>query len=354
MSTNLVLTPLVREYVRNQGANKMHMSHRNLFLRNLGRTTVATLFAAAATISLHAQQPAALTASPSLNLQAALKQPSDLFALSALSSPELGYSSSAGAAETATAEDYSFSKSEDSQPPPRRRRYGRPNYNDRMHNADGSSKFAAVVGAGLTVPVGNVATKYLNTSWKFQGGVGYNVSRKLGVMFQFDWDNFGVPGNIITSQYYLYNSQGYVDGNGNPVDFTGLDAHTHIWSFTLNPTFTFYDSDKLGAYAVVGGGFYHKVTNFTVPTIGVGYDYYYGPYQYQTNQSFDSYVSNAPGANGGLGITYKLSRFSNQKIFAEVRYVHTFNSARTPSSTNFFPGNASTSDYLPITVGLRF
>jgi hypothetical protein len=223
-----------------------------------------------------------------------------------------------------------------------------------MHNSDGSSKFAAVVGAGLTAPVGDVTTKYLNTSWKFQGGVGYNLNKKFGVMAQFDWDNFGLPGNLLASQQSYYNSLGFTDNTGAPIDFSGFDGHTHIWSFTLNPTFTFYDSEKLGAYAVVGGGFYHKVTNFTLPTTAIGYSYYYGYYQYTANQSFDQYTSNAPGANGGIGLTYKLSRFSNQKLFAEVRYVHTFNSARAGSYTNLFPGNASTSDYLPITFGLRF
>jgi len=40
----------------------------------------------------------------------------------------------------------------------------------------------------------------------------------------------------------------------------------------------------VGAYAVLGGGFYHKVTNFTVPTIGTYCDYYYGCYQYQATR----------------------------------------------------------------------
>lgn len=327
----------------------MQKSHRSPVLRYIGRSALATVVAAASALTVHAQQPAALAATtPALNLQAALKLPADL------SSSDLGYSSSAGASETAAAEGFSFAKTEDAaQPPPRRRRYGRPNYNDRMHNGDGSNKFAAVVGAGFNIPSGD-SGNYLNTSWRFQGGVGYNASRKFGVMAQFDWDNFGLPGNVITQQYNLYTAQQYVDSNNQPIDFSGIDGHTHIWSLTLNPTFTFYDSDKVGAYAVVGGGFYHKVTNFTLPVTGLGYSPYYGYYQYQANQSFDQYVSNSAGANGGVGVTYKLSRFSNQKLFAEVRYVHTFNESRPASSTNFYPGNSATSNYLPITVGLRF
>ena len=332
----------------------MHMPHRNPSLRNLGRSAVATLLVAAASVTLHAQGAATPANVPSLKLGNSFAQPFNLAALS--SAPDLGYSSSAGTAETAAATDFSFATSEETQPPPRRRRYGRPNYNDRMHNADGSNKFAAVVGAGLTIPSGNVSN-FLNTSWKFQGGVGYNASKKFGVMAQFDWDNFGLPGNVINTQYNLYSNQGYTDGNGNPISFAGLDGHTHIWSLTLNPTFTFYDTDKVGAYAVVGGGFYHKVTNFTIPETSLGYSPFYGYYQYTANQSFDAYTSNAVGVNGGVGLTYKFSRFSQQKFFAEVRYVHTFNSYRSAAAaplTNFYPANSLATDYLPITVGLRF
>ena len=115
---------------------------------------------------------------------------------------------------------------------------------------------------------------------------------------------------------------------------------------------------------MVGGGFYHKVTNFTVPTVGTYCDYYYGCYQYEADQVVDHYTSNAPGATGGIGLTYKFSRWSNERLFAEARYVHTFNQARladptyTQSSTgtynNFYPPNSNETSYIPITFGIRF
>ncbi len=248
------------------------------------------------------------------------------------------------------------------QPPPRRRRYGRPNYNDRFHNADGSNRLAFVAGVGLNVPVGGATSNYLSTNFRFEVGGGINLSKKLAVIAQFDYDRFGVPGSILRHQLDLYNSLGFVDSTGTAVDFTGLDGNAHIWSFSLNPTFNFYQSEKLGAYAVVGGGFYHKVTNFTLPQIGQSYSYYYGPYEYTYNQNIDSYTSNAPGVTGGLGVTYKFSRFANQRFFAEARYVHTFNQFRAgdPSFSgsgtpyNLYPANSNENTYLPITVGLRF
>ena len=249
------------------------------------------------------------------------------------------------------------------QPPPyRRRRYGRPSYSDKLHNADGSNKIAAVVGGGFNVPVGSASSDYLKLSWRFEGGVGYNLSRKFGVMAQFDWDNFGLPGAVLANQQALYSALDPTDAQAGA--FQGLDGHSHIWSLTLNPTFNFYQTDSIGAYAVVGGGFYHKVTDFTLPTTGTAFDPYYGYYQYTANQTFDSYTSNAAGVTGGVGVTYKFSRFANEKFFAEARFVHTFNQARaadpfaagtsTGTSYNFYPPNSNETSYLPVTVGIRF
>lgn len=332
-------------------------------LRLVIQSAVCAAAAAPFGAALYAQQPAPVApAQPTLNLDfhAALNAPASL--------PSAPGSSSSAIDDGAAAPAASFAGDPGgaaAQPPPyRRRRYGRPSYSDRFHNSDGSNRLAFVVGGGFNAPVTDQSTNYLKTSWRFEGGAGINFSRKLGVLFQFDWDQFGLPGSVLTSQRNLYNSFGFVDSTNTPVDFSGLDGHSHIWSFTLNPTLTFYQSDKVGAYAVVGGGFYHKVTSFTLPAIGVAYDYFYGPYEYQTSQNFDSYVSNAPGVTGGIGVTYKFSRFANQKFFAEARYVHTFNQVRfgdpTASGTttgtpyNYYPPNSNETSYIPITFGIRF
>ena len=246
------------------------------------------------------------------------------------------------------------------QPPPRRR-YGRPRYTDRMHNADGSSKIAFMAGAGLTVPAGTASRNLLSTSYKFQGGVGINFNKEAALLLQVDYDHFGLPGSLINSQRAFYQTLGFFSqdpttGATIPVDFSGLAGSTHIWSMTLNPTFNFYQGDTFGAYAVVGGGFYHKVTNFTLPQQQQGFNYYYGQYSYTANSTFDHYTSNSAGLNGGIGFTYKPSRFASQRLYAEARFVHTFDSAATQGQRHydFFPANHTASNYIPITVGLRF
>ena len=146
-----------------------------------------------------------------------------------------------------------------------------------------------------------------------------------------------------------------------------IDGNAHVWSFTLNPVYNIYSGQGLGAYVVGGVGFYHKASNFTTPATGVGYDPYYGYYQYQANQPIDQHFSNAAGFNGGFGLTFKPSRFANERLYAEVRYHYMVNSLRTgitlqnvnnaPASTDFndlYPQNSHRTAYIPVKVGIRF
>ena len=340
----------------------MHSSFfRTSLVSGISRVAAVAVLSSCAA-GVHAQQAAPVAASPTLDLshpvlslQAALNAPPNV--TSSLASDSASSSSSSASADLPADPG---SPTSDLQPPPRQRRYGRPNYSDKYRNADGSNRLAFVVGGGFNSPVGSASSNYLNVGYRFEGGVGVNFNKKASVIAQFDYDHFGIPSGVLANQANLYNS---IDGTGtNP--YTGLGGSSHIWSFTLNPTYNFYQSDSLGAYVVVGGGFYHKVTNFTVPTTGEYCDYYYGCYTYQVNQVVDHYTSNAPGATGGVGVTYKFSRWSNERLFAEARYVHTFNQARLadPAYTgnsagtynNFYPPNSNETSYIPITFGLRF
>ena len=133
-----------------------------------------------------------------------------------------------------------------------------------------------------------------------------------------------------------------------------------MWSFSLDPTYTFWQNDKHGAYVIGGVGFYHKITTFTIPSIATYCSPFYGCYPYQANQPIDSYTSNAPGLNVGLGYTYKPSRYSRAQFYAEARYVYTFNSPRafdvsgTTPYFNAFPQNSAQTSYIPIKFGIRF
>ena len=249
------------------------------------------------------------------------------------------------------------------QPPPRR--YGRPNFSDKTSNPDGSAKYTFLGGIGVPLPVGDTHI-YETPSYGYQFGAGRNFDKNFGVLLQFDYDHFGLQAATLNNQTYVYGillgcTQSQIAA-GSCV--TGLDGNNHVWSFTLNPTFTLAAPGPWDAYAVVGGGFYHKVTNFTQPTTQEACSIY-GCGYFTVSSNIDHYTSNAFGLNGGLGVTLKLSRFSNLRLYLEARYVLVLdqqragvtpaNAASAPASaTNFYPANSNRTTYIPIKLGFRF
>ena len=236
------------------------------------------------------------------------------------------------------------------QPPPgRRRSYGRSRYQDRMHNSDGSSKIAFVAGAGLNVPAGNTA-KFYTPHFAFVGGAGINFNKHFGVLGEFSYQHMGLTAGAINSDYT--NTYNYFVSQGNsPSDvssyLSGFDANAHIFGFSVNPVLNLVGEGRVGAYVTGGLGYYRKSTNFTLPQLtqniygGVGY----------VNSTFDSYSEGGLGYNGGVGLTYKISQFSSERLFIEARY-EWLNLGKT--SSDFFPYNGRNSETIPITVGIRF
>lgn len=313
--------------------------------RQAGRTlALATIFGAGCAV-LHAQT----AATSKLNL--------DLPTAATTATPE--FSSSAPDNEVAmNTEHFNFTGLNAMQYGGRHRS-GRPRYRGGNTNADGSQKWGAFVGVGMTAPTQDTRT-YNTPSWAFGGGVIRNYNRHAGVQVEFNWDNFGLQGSTLANQTNLYNY-----GVPAAYQISGLDGNAHVWSFGINPVYNLYSGEGLGAYILGGAGFYHKVTNFTLPESGTAYDPYYGYYTYTANAVVDHYSSNAAGLDGGFGLTYKFSRFSNERFFAEARYVYVFNqyrpgytSANVTTTTyvgaNDYPANSLRTSYFPIKVGLRF
>jgi len=259
------------------------------------------------------------------------------------------------------------------------RRSGRPRYRGEGKNADGSNKYEFYAGVGTTSPVGNFAN-HDTLKYGIQAGVGRNFNERFGLNVEFNWDNFNLNGNTLANQQNLYNfgvdtfnnyclthatdpnCQNYYPES----HISGLDAYSHIWSLSLQPVYKIPVNEGLGAYLTAGVGFYHKITTFTVPGTGCYFDYYYGEVCYSADQPIDSYTSNAPGVNAGLGLTYKFSRFSNERLYVEAKYVYTFNSPRagidvtTATSANVlttaneYPANSERTSWIPVKVGIRF
>ena len=351
-----------------------YFSLQSVVRRSLALTVVA---GSAFAIAGAQTAPAAGAASPTQPVDLkAVAVSSTLPAQDALFSSSASYSSSADAQDAAAnATQMNLASVEKTVNLPDlnaqygRRRYGRPRYRGGNTNADGSEKYTGYVGVGAGFPTGD-QFNYATTSWGIQAGVGRNFNKHFGVSIEFDYDHFGMTGATLQNQENLYNYQiaqynASVGESDQISPISGLDGNNHIWSFSLDPTYTFHQSEALGGYVIGGAGYYHKVANFTVPTEQEYCDYYYGCYGYVANEVIDHYTSNAFGVNGGVGFTYKFSRFANERFYGEVRYVYLLNSARpgvtyatiTPENAaalNDFPQNSNRTSYLPIKVGIRF
>jgi opacity protein-like surface antigen len=258
-----------------------------------------------------------------------------------------GLSSSSDATPSLDAERGSLGESFDGgQPPPgRRRTYGRSRYQDRLHNADGSTKIAFVAGAGLNVPIGNTG-RYYTPSYAVLVGAGLNFNKTFGVLGEFHYDHMGLTSGSINYDY-AKTLAAIAPLGGTAADLAGFDANAHILAITVNPVVNLVGQGKVGAYVTGGLGYYRKTTNFTLPQLS---QTYYGQI-IQQNVTFDSYSSGGVGYNGGVGLTYKLSEFSSERLFMEARY-EWINLGK--NSNEFFPFNKRNSGTVPITVGIRF
>ena len=344
--------------------NQSGTPHRlNLNLPVLRRVSAIIFLVGASLSATYAQQP---VASGNVQLLASLSdKPLDLANVGGLN-----YSSSTSNTLSSASDSARRGLSAAELQPQQSRTFGPPHHNGNWQNADGSNKYGLVLGAGMTEPIGNTH-HYLNTSFGLELGVARNFSQSFGVVAQYDYDRFGFNGSTLASQQALYNycPSRLPVGTCALNTISNLDGNSHIWSVSLNPTYSFFNKQSVGAYVVAGAGFYHKVANFTLPNNACADIYCY--YQYTASQSIDHYMSNAPGFSGGFGLTYKVSHFSSARVFAEARYIFIDNFHRfglttsninttagqtyyNANGSNFYPANSNRTSYATFKAGLRF
>jgi hypothetical protein len=214
--------------------------------------------------------------------------------------------------------------------------YGQPNtrypeYQSRW------SKLAIEAGAGFTAPVGNTAHGWETYGYNLKAGAGWNFTKHLGVLLEYQWNRDKIPGSTLT-QLAL--------ASGSSVPFGG---NVNTWSFTLDPIFYLPVTKKTGAYITGGGGFYRKVTNFTAPVLGLVCYYYCYLGYFPTTIAHSS--SNQGGLNIRAGFYWKaLGEDSNAKFFAEAGYLW----VDSPVASNEDPYGSGTSSLIPVTFGIRF
>jgi hypothetical protein len=206
--------------------------------------------------------------------------------------------------------------------------YSRQGYPHQENNTSVLSHIAIEAGGGFNRPVG-VTRSFATWGGNVEIGSGWNFNKSFGVLAEWEYFSNKIPG-------------AYLSNAGVP------GGHIHTWGLTLEPTYNFKTSGSLGGYIIGGGGFYRRVTTFTVPEQEEECSYFC--FLVNVNVPIAHYSSNQGGLNLGGGVTWKaFGEDSSGRLFAEGRYVRV-NSPKT----NVFgtpDGNAS---FVPVTLGLRW
>lgn len=214
-------------------------------------------------------------------------------------------------------------------------RNGYPNYNNRW------SHMAFEIGGGPTAPIGNAARDGWETwGYNVTAGVGWNFSRYLGTMVEYQFNRMKIPGSTLSALAIANGTSTPIGGNIN------------TWSLTLDPIVYLPTGPSTGAYITGGGGFYRKVTNFTEPVLSTQCDpYYFYCYQNFVPVTVAHSSSNQGGLNLGLGLYWKVfGPSSNAKLYTEARYVW----VDSPQASSSDPYGSGTEGFIPVTIGLRF
>lgn len=198
------------------------------------------------------------------------------------------------------------------------------------------SRYALEFGGGFNAPI----SKGITYGGNLTIGGGVNFSKRFATLVEYQFIDDKLPGSLIAA------TQG-ADG-----------GHAHIWSLTLDPVISLFPESTNDVYVTGGGGFYRKVTTFTVlsPTEFCSYFYCGVGYAPATVGHFSS---NQGGFNIGGGYQRHLGGLygdSKMKLFAEVRYVDVFSPEIVGQSANGLAPVSIPADtkVLPVTLGLRW
>ena len=193
------------------------------------------------------------------------------------------------------------------------------------------NRFNFTVGGGLGIGRGEVAS-FVGNSYHGVAGGGVNFSRMFGVDAEYMYYNLGLRPSVSLNQ-----SLNGASGNMQSVSLNGI-VNVPLHS-------------KFGAYGIFGVGFYRRSVSATSQVLTPPqncppvWDRWWGIQcpngNLQVQQTLSSYSKDAGGFNVGGGVTYRLSRLYNTRLFIEGRYHRAYHS---DGKTIVFP----------ITVGLRW
>ena len=164
------------------------------------------------------------------------------------------------------------------------------------------------VGGGVGVPL-NPTAQFAGVGGAFSFGVGENLSQHNAVIGEFLWHGLPPTVNIKTQ-------------------LAGGRASSNLIALTANFRHSRDFGPKLGWYVTVGGGWYYRHTSISqqanVPVVCTPVYTWWGyPCSggYVVTLAEASSGASAPGADGGLGLTLRLSD-SRWRFYIESRYAY--------------------------------
>lgn len=257
-------------------------------------------------------------------------------------SPDSFHSAAISATESSST-DYNFAPADSGEPDPSPAApapaaAAAGQYDNKSSSSGWKGKLALEFGGGFNIPTSDTSP-YINTGYQINVGGGLHLSHGLTMLLEYQFLRDGLPDKII--------AQAGSDG-----------GNVHLWSFTAEPVIDLMPHHNTGVYVTGGGGFYRKVTNFTVQTPTQYCTYFYCGIGY-TPQTVGHFSSNQGGWNIGGGVSHRFAGMygdGKMAIFAEARYLDVMTPAVVNQSPNGL-GNTTIgagTKLVPISFGLRF
>jgi len=187
----------------------------------------------------------------------------------------------------------------------------------------------------LSVPL-NPMARFANFGWGTTLGAGFNISRRNAFVGEFMWNRI-YPSNSALAPLRL------------ALHSRDLNGHSNLIAITGNYRFEMRGR-VAGVYFIGGGGFYYRNTSLsrevvTGTTTSCTREWLFWGFSctngtVSSDQTLASSASGTFGANGGMGITIKVSE-PRYRFYIEARYHY---APTTPVNTQL----------IPITLGIRF
>ena len=191
--------------------------------------------------------------------------------------------------------------------------------------ASAQSPWGGNIALGYGWPLGTAAD---NVSGDIAFGAGLRYAPEqwpVGLRFEFQWNEFDPKGELLDQ-------------------FNVGDGNASVWSITANVEWNRRVSRSWGYYLIGGVGYYDRELELTEP--GVGFITVCDPWwgicwnePVAVDKVIGSYSDSSWGLNGGVGVTFPISRAS--EFYIEARY-------------HWVDNDGGSTQYIPVMLGFRF